>query len=52
MNNMPIKIEDMRMKGFIADANSCQLLNLFKVPIDDDITLHRLHFELSKKTKE
>jgi len=51
MNNVPIKIEDMHMKGSAADANSCSLLDLLKVLIDNDCTLHRLHFQLSKKPK-
>ena len=51
MNSMPIAIEDTCMKGSAADENSHPSLNLFKVSIDNDNALRRLHFELLKKLK-
>ena len=50
-NNPPIIAQDTYMKGTIADVIKHPLLNLFKVPMDNNNTLHRLHFKLLQVLK-
>ena len=51
INNEPIKIQDTHLKDAMSHVKQHPLLHLFKAPINNDNTLYRLHFELSKILK-
>ena len=50
-NNLSIKIQGTHMKGALEDVKTHPLMNLFKVPIDNNNTLHCFHFEISQVLK-
>ena len=47
-DNLIITSKDICTKGIVSDSNTHTMLHMFNVPLDNEATLHRLHYDMSK----